>query len=94
MAEQPFVIEEDVWIDHKTGRPIAEEQSFNGAFRLEAGRRISNEDAERYGLKASAAPENKAVAQAENKGDAGDAAGDAGEAPPAPPKRPARRKSK
>lgn len=47
---QPFVVEEDVWIDHKTGQPIKEEDAVNGAWCINAGECISNEDAERYGL--------------------------------------------
>ncbi len=62
--QQPYVIKEDIWIDSRTGLPVREGDAVNGAFRLNAGERISNEDAEKYGLKKS---ERKAADPAEDK---------------------------
>lgn len=90
MAQLPFVVEEDVWIDHRTGKPIREEEAVNGAQRINAGERISNEDAERYGLKKRTASEDKAVKSApENKG--GDALGHGVPADEAPAAKPVRK---
>ena len=72
MAQLPFVVEEDVWIDHKTGKPVKEEDAVNGAQRINAGERISVEDAEKYGLvkgakKSAPADEEKAADEPEEK---------------------------
>lgn len=95
-TEEKFTATERLWLTADRERVVRDGDPSAAFLFATPGKAISTEDVERYGLTKSrrTAPENKAVAQSENKGDAGEAAGDAGEAPPAPPKRPARRKSK